>query len=336
MTERIGVIGAGAWGTTLAVQLGLGNRPVTLWAHSEAAAAELDTRRENARYLPGIPLPPGLLITSRAEALAEPHRLFVLAVPSAHARAVLGQLGPSLAPGVPVVSAVKGIEEQTNLRMSELVQAELAGREVAALSGPNLAREIAAGKPAGAVVASHSAALAAEVAAIFGTERYRVYTNGDLVGVELCGALKNVVALAAGMVDGLQLGDSAKAGIITRGLAEMTRLGVAAGANAMTFAGLAGVGDLIATCMSPLSRNHRAGALLGQALPWDQVEPQLTGVAEGVYTVRAALSLAERYGVELPIAAQVDAVIHAGRPPLQAVAALMRREQKDELAGLPA
>jgi glycerol-3-phosphate dehydrogenase (NAD(P)+) len=174
--------------------------------------------------------------------------------------------------------------------------------------------------------------LAAALAGLLGSDRFRIYTNPDVIGVELAGALKNVVALAAGMVDGLHFGDSAKAGIITRGLAEMTRLGVAAGAHPLTFAGLAGVGDLIATCMSPLSRNRRAGELLAAGQPWEAVAPQLSGVAEGVSTVAGALALAARHGVELPIAEQVDEVVHRGRPPLQAVAELMSREPKDELA----
>src|SRR5207253_2599107 len=171
---------------------------------------------------------------------------------------------------------------------------ELPGHRVAVLSGPNLAREIAAGKPASSVVASTDAELAMDLAVLIGPERFRIYTNPDLVGVELCGALKNVVALAAGMVDGLGFGDSAKAGIVTRGLAEMTRLGVAAGANPLTFSGLAGVGDLIATCMSPLSRNRRAGELLGSGMAWQDVAPRLLGIAEGVFTVRGALALGQR------------------------------------------
>jgi glycerol-3-phosphate dehydrogenase (NAD(P)+) len=220
--------------------------------------------------------------------------------------------------------------------MSEVIGDELPGRRVAVLSGPNLAREIAAGKPAGTVVASQDPELAGELAALLASDRFRVYTNRDVVGVELCGALKNVVALAAGMVDGLQFGDSAKAGIVTRGLAEMTRLGVAAGAHPQTFAGLAGVGDLIATCMSPLSRNRRAGELMGSGLAWDDASRHLDGVAEGVSTVRGALALAAEHGVELPIAQQVDAVVHQGRPPMAAVAELMGRQLKDELAGAPA
>ncbi len=264
--------------------------------------------------------------------LAEPHRLFVLAVPSAHLRATLARLRPHLYPEATLLSVVKGIEEGTHLRMSEVIDQELPGRQVAVLSGPNLAREIAAGLPAGTVIAARDGVVAAEMAALFASDRFRVYTNPDVVGVELSGALKNVVALAAGFVDGLGLGDSAKAGIITRGLAEMTRLGVAAGAHPLTFAGLAGVGDLIATCMSPLSRNRRAGELMASGLSWTDASAQLNGVAEGVFTVRGALELAAKHGVQLPIAEQVDAVVHGGRPPMQAVAELMARAPQDELS----
>lgn len=332
MTDQIGVIGAGAWGTTLAVKLASAQRPVTLWARTPGASEELATVRENRRYLPGIVFPPNLRIATDDAYLAEPHRLFVLAVPSAHLRGTLRILRERLYPDADLLSVVKGIEEGTHRRMSEVITEELPGRRVAALSGPNMAREIAAGLPAGTVVASYDADLAAELASVLGSDRFRVYTNPDLVGVELCGALKNVIALAAGFVDGLALGDSGKAGIITRGLAEMTRLGVAAGAQPMTFAGLAGVGDLIATCMSPLSRNRRAGELMASGLSWAEAAAQLNGVAEGVFTVRGALELATEHGVELPIAEQVDAVVHAGRPPMQAVADLMSRAPKDELA----
>ena len=333
MTDQIGVIGAGAWGTTLAVKLAAAQRPVTLWARTSAVSEELATVRENRRYLPGIVFPPNLRVATDDAYLSEPHRLFVLAVPSAHVRATLQHLRERLYPGTDVLSVVKGIEEGTHQRMSQVIEEELPGRRVAALSGPNLAREIAAGLPAGSVVASRDVELAAEMASVLGSDRFRVYTNPDLVGVELCGALKNVIALAAGFVDGLRLGDSGKAGIITRGLAEITRLGVAAGAQQMTFAGLAGVGDLIATCMSPLSRNRRAGELMASGLSWTDAAAQLNGVAEGVFTVRGALELAVQHGVELPIAEQVEAVVHGGRPPMQAVAELMSRAPKDELAG---
>jgi glycerol-3-phosphate dehydrogenase (NAD(P)+) len=334
--DRIAVLGAGAWGTTLARLLADAGHPVTLWAHRPEAAAEMTDAGENRRYLPGHPFPPSLTVTGDNDALGEAGRLVVLAVPSAHARSSLRRVAPSLATGVPALSVVKGIEAGTQARVSEIVAAEAPGRAVAALSGPNLAAEVAAGRPAGSVVASPDVALAAEVATLLGSDRFRVYTNPDLVGVELAGALKNVVALAAGMVDGLGLGDSGKAAIITRGLAEMTRLGIAAGADPRTFAGLAGVGDLIATCMSPLSRNRRAGELLASNPRWEEVAAQLGGVAEGEATVVGARALAAGHGVELPIADQVDAVIHDGRPPLAALAALMARSQKDELSGEPA
>ncbi|MGI8871874.1 MAG: NAD(P)H-dependent glycerol-3-phosphate dehydrogenase [Candidatus Limnocylindria bacterium] len=334
MTDQIGVIGAGAWGTTLAIRLADAQRPVTLWAHTPAANEELASARQNRRYLPGIVFPPNLRVVSDDGYLAEPHRYFVLAVPSAHLRATLQRLAPRLYADAALVSVVKGIEAGTNLCPSQVAGEELAGRSVAALSGPNLALEIAHGKPAAAVVASVDASLAAELAAAISSDRFRVYTSPDVVGVELGGALKNVVALAAGMVDGLGFGDSAKAAIITRGLAEMTRLGVAAGAHSLTFAGLAGVGDLIATCMSPLSRNRRAGELLAAGDAWATVEPLIGGVVEGVYTARGALALAAKHGVELPIAEQVAAVVYDGRPPLEGVAALMARPSKDELGSL--
>jgi glycerol-3-phosphate dehydrogenase (NAD(P)+) len=333
VTDQIGVIGAGAWGTTLAVMLAAGERPVSLWAHTAEAAEELASERENRRYLPGVTLPPNVRVATEDGFLAEPHRAYLLAVPSAHLRPTLQRLANTLDANASLLSLVKGIEADSHLRMSEVIAQELPGRPVAVLSGPNMAREIAAGKPAGAVVASTDAALAVDMAGLLASERFRVYTNPDLVGVELSGALKNVVALAAGMVDGLRFGDSAKAGIMTRGLAEMTRLGVAAGAHPLTFAGLAGVGDLIATCMSPLSRNRRAGELIGSGLSLADASAQIAGVAEGVTTVHGALALAAAHGVEMPIAEQVAAVVHHGRPPMAAVAELMNREPKDELAG---
>jgi glycerol-3-phosphate dehydrogenase (NAD(P)+) len=331
--ERIAVIGAGAWGTTLARMLAQAGHPVTLWAHRPEAAAEMDAAGENRRYLPGHPFPVGLAVSGDPSHLRAPHRLYILAVPSAHARGALQRLGPVLAPGTPFVSVVKGLEARTQARMSEVIGKEAPGRPVAVLSGPNLAKEVASGLPAGTVVASADPALATEVAKLLGSDQFRVYTNPDVIGVELAGALKNVIALAAGLTDGLRMGDSGKAAIVTRGLAEITRLGVAAGADARTFAGLAGIGDLIATCMSPLSRNHRAGELLASNMSWADVATRLGGVAEGETTVTAALALAERYGVEMPIAEQVDAVIHQGRAPLEALATLMARAQKDELKG---
>jgi glycerol-3-phosphate dehydrogenase (NAD(P)+) len=334
MTDQIGVIGAGAWGTTLAVLLAAAERPVTLRAHSSDAAERLAHARANERYLPGVRFPPNVRVVTDDRYLSEPHRLYLVAVPSAHVRDTLETLGPLLHPDAPILSVVKGIEDGTHLRMTEVIAEMLPGRRVAALSGPNLAREIAGGKPAGSVIASTDADLAVELAGVLSSERFRLYTNPDVIGVELCGALKNVMALAAGMVDGLGFGDSAKAGIITRGLAEMTRLGVAAGAHPLTFAGLAGVGDLIATCMSPLSRNRRAGELIASGVPWPEASERLNGVAEGVATLSGARALAAAHGVEMPIVEQVSAVVFEGRQPLSAVAELMSRSTKDELGSL--
>ena len=331
MTDQIGIIGAGAWGTTLAVLLADAQRPVSLWTHSAEAADRLAHARANERYLPGVMFPPNVRVVTNEVYLGEPHRFYLFAVPSSHVRATARRLAAQLDPATPILSVVKGIEEGSHLRMTEVLAQELPARPLAALSGPNLAREIAAGKPAGSVVASAEAALAAELAGELSSDRFRVYTNPDVIGVELAGALKNVVALAAGMVDGLGFGDSAKAAIITRGLAEMTRLGVAAGAHPLTFAGLAGVGDLIATCMSPLSRNRRAGELIASGVAWPEAAGKLAGVAEGVATVTGALELAAAHGVEMPIAEQVRAVVFDRRPPLAAVAELMSRRPKDEL-----
>jgi glycerol-3-phosphate dehydrogenase (NAD(P)+) len=332
VSDQVGVIGAGAWGTTLAVLLADAQRPVSLWTHTSESAERLAHERTNERYLPGVVFPPNVRVMTDVSHLSEPYRFYVLAVPSAHMRSTLRRVGSALNPDAPILSVVKGIENGTPLRMSEVIAQELPGRRVAALSGPNLAREIAGGKPAASVIASEDADLAAELASVLSSDRFRVYTNPDVVGVELAGALKNVVALAAGMVDGLGFGDSAKAGIITRGLAEMTRLGVSAGAHPLTFAGLAGVGDLIATCMSPLSRNRRAGELIASGIPWPEAGERLTGVAEGVATVTGALELARENDVEVPIAEQVRAVVFDRRPPLEAVAELMARTPKDELA----
>jgi glycerol-3-phosphate dehydrogenase (NAD(P)+) len=307
--------------------------PVTLWSHDADAAAAMRTAGENSRYLPGATFPPGLTVTGNDADLDGPHLLLVAAVPSEHLRATLSRLSPVLNQPAPVLSVVKGIEAHSQRRMSEVIAEVLPDRAVAALSGPNLAREIAAGQPAGTVVASADHALADEVAILLGSDRFRVYTSTDVTGVELAGSLKNVVALAAGMADGLALGDSGKASIITRGLAEITRLGVAAGARPETFAGLAGVGDLIATCMSDLSRNRRAGELLASGLPWSEVAGRLNGVAEGAATVTGALELAARLGVEMPIAEQAAAVVRGERVPLDALAQLMARAQRDELRG---
>jgi glycerol-3-phosphate dehydrogenase (NAD(P)+) len=261
-----------------------------------------------------------------------------VAVPSAYVRATTERRAAAIPPSADIVSVVKGLERVTLLRMSEVI-AEAGGiepRRIAALSGPNLAGEVARGLPASAVVAADDLALAERVQHRIGTRRFRLYVNRDLLGVELCGALKNVIAIAAGAADGLGFGDNGKAGLITRGLAEMIRLGIAAGANPLTFAGLAGLGDVVATCGSPLSRNHRLGVELAKGRSWSEIEATLPGVAEGAYTVDAAIGLAERLDVELPIAREVHAALFEGKSVRRCLVDLLARESKDELAGFGA
>jgi glycerol-3-phosphate dehydrogenase (NAD(P)+) len=330
MTEpRVAVVGAGAWGTTLAILLGK-VEPVILLAHDSTAAARIDAVRENERRLPGIALPPAVVVTSDPSAIAAAVDLVIVAVPSNHVRGSMEGLAGHLAPSADVLSVVKGLERVSLLRMSQVIAAAsgIGPRRVAALSGPNLAAEIARGLPASAVVAAEEPELADRIVDRVGRREFRLYVNSDLLGVELCGALKNIVAIAAGAADGL--------GLMTRGLAEMTRLGIAAGANPLTFAGLAGLGDVIATCGSALSRNHRLGEELAKGRRWVDIEAALPGVAEGAYTVDAAIALARRHRVEMPIAQEVHNALFEGKSVQRCLIDLLARESKDELADFPA
>ncbi|MCL6649902.1 MAG: NAD(P)-dependent glycerol-3-phosphate dehydrogenase [Chloroflexi bacterium] len=328
----IAVVGATSWGVTLALLWSRAGQSVRLLARTEEEAETLRRDGEHRQRVPGYRFPPTLTVTADpTEALAQAEAV-VLAVPSQTMRTNVRRIAGALAPSTLVVSAAKGIEIATRRRMSEVICAELGGHgeRVVALSGPNIGREIAAGLPAATVVASHYPAAAAQAQALLMVPMFRVYTNRDLIGVELGGALKNIYALVAGISDGLGMGDNAKAGIITRGLAEMTRLGVAAGAQPLTFAGLAGLGDLVATCSSPYSRNHQVGIRLARGQPLDQVLRELGQVAEGVPTTVAALELAADLKVELPIARAMHEVLFAGRPPLEAALGLLERERKAE------
>ena len=309
---------------------------MTLVARSVEMAAALSDARENVTHLPGVRLPEQVLITADDGRLAAARELVVMAVPAAHMRETAARIASMIRPDTIVVSVAKGIERGSLARMSQVLCAEMPidPARVCAMSGPNLASEIAAGLSASAVVGVTDDAVGAQVVDLLGGRSFRLYRNRDLVGVELAGALKNIVAIAAGAADALKLGDNAKAAIVTRGLAEMTRLGVAAGANALTFAGLAGIGDILATCASPLSRNHRLGMELAAGRRWADIEASLPGIAEGAYTVEAALALAERLGVELPIALEVHAALYAGKPVQASLRDLLSRGQKDELAGL--
>ncbi len=335
VTAPVAVVGAGAWGTTIAVLLAR-RRPVVLIAHSSDTALRLGTERRNEARLPGIAFPAALTVTADPRAVGAATELVVFAVPSAHLRSMVATVAPNLARSSDLLSLVKGLEAGTLMRMSEVI-AEAAGvddRRIAALSGPNLALEVARGLPASAVVASRDLELARRVQARVGTRRFRLYVNEDILGVELAGALKNVLAIAAGAAEQLGFGDNGKAGLMTRGLAEIMRLGVAAGANPLTFAGLAGIGDIIATCGSPLSRNHRLGVELARGRSWSEIEATLPGVAEGAYTVDAAIALAARLGVEMPIAQEVHNALFAGKSVQRCLVSLLSRESTDELTDL--
>lgn len=329
----VAVVGAGAWGTTLARVIAR-VEPVTLLSHSESTAAEIRSTGRNERRLPGIDLGRSVLATADPAALAEATDLVVFAAPSAHLRATAASCAPYLDASADVLSVVKGLERGSLLRMSEVI-AEGAGIEperIAALSGPNLAAEVAHNLPASAVVAAQDIALAERIVARIARRRFRMWVNQDILGVELAGATKNVIAIAAGAADGLGFGDNGKAGLLTRGLAEMMRLGIAAGANPLTFAGLAGMGDLIATCGSSLSRNHRLGEELAKGRTWAEIEADLPGTAEGAYTVQAALALADRLGVEMPIAREVHRALFEGKSVKRCLVDLLARETKDELS----
>jgi glycerol-3-phosphate dehydrogenase (NAD(P)+) len=332
--ESVGVLGATAWGTTLAVLAALRGHRLRLWARDEEEAKRLEQAGESRRQ-PGLRFPPSLEITS------DPHRAFadadlvVLAVPSHRLRDNLRRVRRALTLTTTVLSAVKGLEAESGLRMSEVIQEELPSlaRPVCVLSGPNLSREIAQGLPAASVIACTDPEEAGRVQRALMAPSLRIYTSSDVVGVEMAGALKNVLAIGAGLADGLGYGDNAKAAFLTRGLAEITRLGVALGAQPLTFAGLAGVGDVMATCYSPYSRNRRLGLMLAHGCPLDQALADLGGVAEGVNATPVALCLARRVGVEMPITEQMHRVIFEGQDPGQGVAALMRRQAKPELSG---
>lgn len=330
MTINAAVIGAGSWGTTVAHLLAH-NTPTVLWARRPDVAEAVQERHENPVYLDGHPLHPDLQATSDLAAAVSAADLLVMGVPSHGFRTCLQELRPHLRPWVPVISLSKGLEQGTRRRMTEVVQEELEGHPFGVLTGPNLAKEILVGDAAAAVVAMSDHTIAERLQPLFSTNLFRVYTNDDVVGCELAGALKNVMALAAGMADGLGTGDNTRAAVITRGLAELTRLGVAMGGDPATFAGLAGMGDLVATCISPQSRNRRVGEELGKGRSLEAIIEDMNQVAEGVKTTKVVMELAAEHGVEMPIAAEMDAVCNQGRPPAQAYRGLLSRQVTREV-----
>ena len=334
---KIAVIGTTSWGTTLAVVLARKGLAVSLWARTEEEARKLSSARQNADFLPDVLFPDNLSVTSAVEEALEGAALVILAVPSQRVRANVGILKDHLHESTRVLSAAKGLELGTLKRMSCVIADELDPKfhsSICVLSGPNLSREIIAGQPAATVIASGDADTAREAQALLMMPNFRVYTNSDVIGVELGGALKNIIALGAGMGDGLGYGDNAKAAFIIRGLAEITRLGVAAGANPLTFAGLAGAGDLIVTCFSSLSRNRFVGEQLARGRSLEEIQASMRSVAEGIDTTKAALQMARELGVELPITVRTYKVLFEGLDLHQAVAELMGREAKPEMVGM--
>lgn len=326
----IAVLGAGSWGTTLADLLARKGTTVRLWAHEADVADAINARHENPVFLPGAALAPSLTASGDAAEVVRDADLVVSAAPSHAVASVLSAAAGAMRPTTPVVSATKGIEPAELLLMSQLAARILPGQPFAALSGPSFAREVFDGQPTAVVSAATDPAVARLVQEAFSTPRFRVYSNPDVIGVELAGALKNVIAIAAGMLEGLGLGHNPRAALITRGLAEITRLGRAMGADPLTFAGLAGMGDLILTTTGSLSRNRGLGVALAEGQSLDEYRAAHRSVAEGANTSRAAAALAAREGVEMPITANVCAILFDGKSPRDSVSELMERDLKAE------
>jgi glycerol-3-phosphate dehydrogenase (NAD(P)+) len=331
--HQVGVIGAGGWGTALANLLAEKGIPVSLWVYEEDLSKTMAETRENSLYLPGIRLTPLVHPNHSLGAVVAARRILVMAVPSHVYRQVASQLIPSLSGGVVIVNATKGIENESLKTMGEIWR-EITPKglvwEYAALSGPSFAREVARHVPTAVTVAATNKDVAVEVQRLFATPFFRVYSSTDVIGVELGGALKNIIALAAGIIDGLGLGHNTRAALITRGLAEMSRLGTTLGAEPLTFLGLSGVGDLVLTCTGELSRNRTVGFQLGQGKKLEEILGEMRMVAEGVKTTRSVYHLARRQKVELPICEQMYRILYENRSPQEAVATLMQRDLKHE------
>lgn len=325
MSIRVAVVGAGSWGTTVA-HLAAHNTPTVLWARRKELADQITTEHRNGDYLPDYELHADLTATSSMPDAVCASDVVVMGVPSHGFRGALEEVAKCIRPWVPVVSLAKGLEVGSRLRMSQVLHEVLPGHPVAVLTGPNLAKEILAGHAAAAVVAMADEFIGTELQRVFATDVFRVYLNRDVIGSEVGGVVKNVIAIAAGMADGLGTGDNTRAAVITRGLAEMTRLGVAMGGEPMTFAGLAGMGDLVATCISPQSRNRSVGEAIGKGQTIDEVIAQMNQVAEGVKSCLTVLELANEHSVEMPIVSEVVGVVHEGRTAEEAYRGLLRRQ----------
>lgn len=329
MQLRVAVMGGGSWGTTIASMVSR-NTPTVLWARDPTTVAEINDTHTNQRYLGEARLSARLSATADLAEAVRNADVIVMGIPSHNFRATLTDVGKHIRPWVPVISLTKGLEAGTQARMTQIVMEVLPGHPPGVLTGPNLAREIMAGDAAASVLAMDDDTIVRRLKVLFRSGLFRVYTNTDVVGCEFGGVLKNVVAIAAGMGDGLGAGDNTRAAVITRGLAEITRLGTALGGRPETFAGLAGMGDLVATCTSVHSRNRFVGEQLGKGLSLDEIVRKMHMVAEGVKSVPAVIALADAHGVEMPIAREVYRVVHEGGTPRQAFRGLIRRQSGDE------
>jgi glycerol-3-phosphate dehydrogenase (NAD(P)+) len=331
--KRIAIIGAGSWGTALALVAARAGNDVRLWAHSAEVAEILQRERENKIYLPGFALPDSISPTNNLGEALTGAEIVLTVVPSHVCRQVYGQMLPHLNPQMVFVNATKGIENETQMRVEEVVRDVLKNEfepRYVVLSGPSFAQEVAKDEPCAIVAASHSIGWATEIQQAFSSGRFRVYTNNDVVGVEIAGAIKNVMAIATGAVNGLGLGYNSQAALVTRGLAEMTRLAVRLGGRGETLAGLAGMGDLVLTCFGALSRNRRVGFELGQGRRLEEIISEMREVAEGVKTAKAANDLAVKLGVEMPITAGVYQMLYEGKTPRELAVELMERPLKSE------
>ena len=330
MTDlRVAVLGGGSWGTTVA-SLVTRNAPVTLWARNPATVTEINAHHTNETYLPGAGIPEKLVATNDIGEAVRDADVIVMGIPSQNFRSVLALVEGHIRAWVPVISLTKGLELDTRKRMTEIINEVLPGHPVGVLTGPNLAREIMAGQAAAGVIAMRDATILQELQGVFKSGLFRVYTNTDVIGCELGGVLKNIIAIAVGMGDGQGAGDNTRAGLITRGLAEITRLGVAMGGRPETFAGLAGMGDMIATCTSPQSRNRHVGIQLAKGRDMQDIISEMVMVAEGAKSAPAVMALAEQYGVEMPIARDVYRVLSGDATASRAFRGLLRVEARAE------
>jgi glycerol-3-phosphate dehydrogenase (NAD(P)+) len=320
---KIGLLGGGSWGTTVA-SLVTRNAPVTLWARNPATVEEINSRHSNETYLPGAKIPEKLVATNDIAEAVGGADVVIMGIPSQNFRSVLEEVKQHIRAWVPVISLTKGLELETRMRMTEIINEILPGHPVGVLTGPNLAREIMAGQAAAGVIAMEDEIIVRELQKVFQSGLFRVYTNTDVIGCELGGVLKNIIAIAVGMGDGQGAGDNTRSALITRGLAEVTRLGVAMGGRTETFAGLAGMGDMIATCTSPQSRNRHVGVELGKGRDMQDIIDEMVMVAEGAKSAPAVMALAEQYGVEMPIASDVYRVLSGDSNASRAFRGLLR------------